>query len=160
LPRGLPGVLLECPPGPGPGDCLPQGSWLATLRTVPLGAALGRKIAVQPVGGIALACLLAATAAGCKKQNAYAPPPPPQVGVAKPEQRQVTPYIEATGTTVAYNSVDLMARIEGFVEAIQYKDGTRVKKDDPLFVIEPSPYQAKLQQAQSAVTSAQAQVTQ
>jgi RND family efflux transporter MFP subunit len=115
---------------------------------------------MQPIGRIALACLLVATAAGCKKQNAYAPPPPPQVGVAKPEQHRVTPYIEATGTTVAYNSVSLTARIEGFVEAIQYKDGARVKKDDTLFVIEPPPYQAKLQQAQSAVASAQAQVVQ
>lgn len=107
-----------------------------------------------------MACLLVATVAGCKKKNVYAPPPPPQVGVAAPERHPVIPYLEATGSTVAYNSADLMARIEGFVDAIQYKDGARVKKGDALFVIEPAPYQAKLQQAQSAVASAQAQVTQ
>ena len=126
---------------------------------MPLGTRC-RTALVSPAGRIALACLLVAAAAGCKKRNAYVPPPPPQVGVAKPESRPVIPYLEATGTTVAHNSADLVARIEGFVDSIDYKDGARVKKGDTLFVIEPAPYQAKLQQAQAAVTSAQAQTVQ
>lgn len=93
---------------------------------------------------------------GCKKQNAYVPPPPPEVGVAKPESRAVIPYLEATGTLVAYNQVDLVARVEGFLQEIKYKDGTEVKAGTSLFVIEPLPYQVKVQQAQAALASAQA----
>ena len=98
--------------------------------------------------------------AGCGKQNAYVPPPPPEVGVAAPLARSVTPYLEATGSTVAYNSVDLVARVEGFVQSIDYQDGSEVKAGRQLFVIEPTPYQAKLQQAQAALASAQAQYVQ
>lgn len=97
---------------------------------------------------------------GCGKQNAYVPPPPPQVGVAQPVSRTVTPYLEATGSTAAFNAVDLVARVEGFVQSIDYADGTEVKAGQQLFVIEPAPYQAKLQQAQAALDSAQAQFTQ
>jgi len=98
--------------------------------------------------------------AACKKENTYAPPPPAEVGVATPLKQKVTPYFEATGNTVAYNSVDLQARVEGFLQQINYKDGAQVKKGDVLFVIEPAPYEAKLKQAQSQVQSSQASVTQ
>jgi len=86
--------------------------------------------------------------AACKKENTYAPPPPPEVGVATALKQTITPYLELTGNTVAVNSVDLQARVEGFLQEINYKDGALVKKGDVLFVIEPAPYQAKLKQAQ------------
>jgi RND family efflux transporter MFP subunit len=94
--------------------------------------------------------------AGCKKSNQYAPPPPPKVSVAKPVARKITRYLEATGNTAAVASVDLVARVEGFLQGISYIDGTQVKTGDILFTIEPLPYQAKLQQAQAAEASAQA----
>ena len=98
--------------------------------------------------------------AGCKKENAYVPPPPPQVGVAHPLSRNVTPYLEATGNTAAYNQVNLEARVEGFVQQILYTDGAFVKAGTTLFVIEPAPYQAKLQQAQAQLDAANASLTQ
>ncbi len=98
--------------------------------------------------------------AGCKKENAYVPPPPPQVGVAHPLAREVTPYIEATGNTAAFNQLDLEARVEGFVQEIDYTDGAFVKAGTTLFVIEPGPYQAKLQQAQASLDAANAAVIQ
>jgi len=106
------------------------------------------------------ACAAVLLVAGCRKQNAYVPPPPPQVGIAQPVSREVTPYLEATGSTVAFNQVDLMARVEGFVQSIDYKDGTEATTGQKLFVIEPAPYQAKLQQAQANYVSAQAQFVQ
>ena len=114
-----------------------------------------RRRRAAPLVGASLLLL-----AGCGKQNAYVPPPPPEVGAAAPLARSVTPYLEATGTTVAYNSVDLMARVEGFVQSIDYQDGSEVKAGRQLFVIEPTPYQAKLQQAQASLASAQAQYVQ
>jgi membrane fusion protein, multidrug efflux system len=96
--------------------------------------------------------------AGCKKENAYVPPPPPDVGVAKPLQQAVTPYLEITGNTAAYNQVDLDARVEGFLQEIDYTDGAMAKQGDTLFVIEPAPYQSKLQQAQASLAAAQAEL--
>jgi RND family efflux transporter MFP subunit len=93
---------------------------------------------------------------GCKKSNQYAPPPPAKVSVAKPIAQQITRYLEATGNTAAVASVDLVARVQGFIQAISYTDGAAVKTGDILFTIEPLPYQAKLQQAQAAEASAQA----
>lgn len=107
------------------------------------------------------AAVLALTAlTACKKENAYVPPPPPPVGVAKPLQQAVLPYLEVTGNAVAYNQVDLVARVEGFLQEIDYKDGAEAKQGDTLFVIEPTPYQAKLQQAQAALAATQADLVQ
>lgn len=102
--------------------------------------------------------LAVALLAGCKKENAYVAPPPPQVGVAHPVQRPVTPYLESTGNTVAYNQVDLVARVEGFLQSINYQDGATVKTGTNLFVIEPAPYQAKLQQSQAQLDGAKAEL--
>ncbi len=103
---------------------------------------------------LVLAGLLAL--AGCKKENAYVPPPPPEVGVARPLQQAVTPYLELTGDAAAFNQVDLEARVEGFLQEIDYKDGAMAKRGDTLFVIEPAPYQSKLQQAQASLAASQA----
>jgi membrane fusion protein, multidrug efflux system len=108
---------------------------------------------------MALVLTLASTAA-CKKENAYVPPPPQQVGVAKPVQQDVVPYLELTGNAVAYNQVDLEARVQGYLQEINYKDGTEVKLADTLFVIEPAPYQAQLQQAQASLAATQADLVQ
>jgi membrane fusion protein, multidrug efflux system len=108
--------------------------------------------------GLALAVLL--SLAGCKKQNAFVAPPPPQVGVAHALQQEVTPYLELTGNAQAVNQVDLVARVQGFLQEINYQDGAAAKQGDTLFVIEPAPYQARLQQAQAQLASAQAQLAQ
>jgi RND family efflux transporter MFP subunit len=108
---------------------------------------------------VALSLTLAAIAA-CKKENAYVPPPPQQVAVARPVQQSVTPYLELTGNAAAYNQVDLEARVEGFLQEINYQDGAQVKKADTLFVVEPAPYQAKLQQSQATQAATQAQLVQ
>ena len=99
---------------------------------------------------------LALLAGGCKKSNQYVPPPPPKVSVAKPISEKITRYLEATGNTAAVASVDLVARVQGFVQGISYTDGAMVKPGDTLFTVEPLPYQAKLQQAQAAEAAAQA----
>ena len=54
--------------------------------------------------------------------------PLPTVVIQKPKVTKMTEYVTQTGTIVAYNSVDLVARIEGYLEAIEFTDGTFVKK--------------------------------
>jgi membrane fusion protein, multidrug efflux system len=104
--------------------------------------------------------LLALTLAGCGEDNAYVPPPAPTVTVARPVQRTVTDYIELTGTTQSSNSVDLVARVEGYLQSVNFKDGAFVKKGDLLFVIEPKPYEANVQLAQATVEQQQATLAQ
>ena len=96
----------------------------------------------------------------CEQNNQYAAPPPPKVIVAAPIERQVSRYFESTGNTAAVNSVDLVARVQGFVQAISYTDGDFVKKGSSLFTIEPQPYKLKVDAAKASVISAQATLTQ
>ncbi|HEY1945219.1 MAG TPA: efflux RND transporter periplasmic adaptor subunit [Roseiarcus sp.] len=83
-------------------------------------------------------------------------PPPPKVVVAQPIQKPVTQYLDLTGNTQAINSVDLVARVQGYLESIDYADGAIVKKGSQLFGIERVNYQAQLDQAQATLASNQA----
>jgi membrane fusion protein, multidrug efflux system len=124
-------------------------------------ARLGRLRSLSFPGAAVILLCIGALLAGCKEEkNAYVPPPPPTVGVSKPLQQSVVPYLPATGSTVAYNQVNLQARIQGFLTSINYVDGAEAKQGDTLFVIEPSPYEAALQQAQATMQATQAQLVQ
>jgi RND family efflux transporter MFP subunit len=81
----------------------------------------------------------------------------PQVVVQQPTLAQITEYVTQTGTMVAYNSVNLVARIEGYLDAVKFTDGSFVKKGQELFVIEPEPYYEQLIEAQSSVAAQKAQ---
>lgn len=94
------------------------------------------------------------------EQNSFVPPPPPSVEVAPPAERAITRYLEATGNTVPIKTVDLVARVQGVLQAISYKDGAFVKEGTSLFTIEPETYKLKLEQAQAAEAGAQASVKQ
>jgi RND family efflux transporter MFP subunit len=80
--------------------------------------------------------------------------------VALPTKQPVTRYLEWTGNTAAVNSVDLVARVQGFLQEINYQDGAKVKRGTVLFIIEPESYKVKLAQAQAAEVGAQATLTQ
>jgi RND family efflux transporter MFP subunit len=110
----------------------------------------------------AAASLLAACSllTSCGQDNRYVAPPPPKVTVASPQQRTITRYIEATGNTAAVDSADLVARVSGFVQEINYQDGAIVKKGTLLFTIEPEPYKVKLDQAKAAEDGARATLKQ
>ena len=96
---------------------------------------------------------------GCE-QNAFVPPPPAAVDVAPPVPRTITRYLDATGNTAPINSVDLVARVQGVLQAINYQDGAFVKAGTTLFTIEPETYRLKLEQAQAAEAGAQATLKQ
>jgi multidrug efflux pump subunit AcrA (membrane-fusion protein) len=104
----------------------------------------------------------AALVSACGQDNRYVAPPPPQVKVALPVQQEVTRYLEATGNTAAVNSANLVARVQGFLAEIHYRDGDFVKQGTSLFTIEPEPYKLKLEleQAQAAEAAALATLKQ
>lgn len=108
---------------------------------------------------IAVSLLAFVAVTGCE-QNAFVPPPPPKVDVALPAQRTVTRFLEATGSTAPIKNVDLVARVQGLLQSINYQDGDFVKEGATLFTIEPETYKLKLEQAQAAETGAQASVKQ
>jgi RND family efflux transporter MFP subunit len=110
--------------------------------------------------GIAPVALAALLLAACGEQNRYAAPPPPKVTVAHPVRQAVTQYLEVTGNAAPVNNVDLVARVQGFLEQIHYKDGEAVKQGALLFTIEPEPYQVKLDQAKAAEDGAAATLRQ
>ena len=107
----------------------------------------------------ALAALSLFLLTACE-QNSFVPPPPPKVEVAVPVQKSITRYLDATGNTAAIKSVDLVARVQGFLQSINYQDGTFVKEGTTLFTIEPETYKLKLEQAQAAEAGLQSSLKQ
>ena len=107
--------------------------------------------------GLAVLAVIAALAlAGCDSKNAYVPPPPSKVIVARPVQKPVTLYLNLTGNTAPFSSVNLVARVQGYLESIDYKDGAAVTKGTQLFGIERDIYQAQLDQAKGQLAHDQA----
>ncbi|TIN05961.1 efflux RND transporter periplasmic adaptor subunit [Mesorhizobium sp.] len=106
----------------------------------------------QAAGLFAVTLLLSA----CSEENTYVPPPPPKVDVALPMKQSVTPYLEATGIAAAVNTTPLVARVSGFIQEIDYKDGDEVKAGARLFLIEPDSYQLALEQAEAGQGSSDA----
>jgi RND family efflux transporter MFP subunit len=85
-------------------------------------------------------------------------PPPVTVTIAKPVEREIVTYAEFTGNTAAVKSVDIRARVSGYLDKLGFAEGAIVKAGDMLFVIDPRPYQAALDLAQANVEQAQAQL--
>src|ERR1700730_9642728 len=108
---------------------------------------------------VILVVLVCGALSACE-QNSFVPPPPPKVEVGLPAQKSITRYLDATGNTAPIKNVDLVARVQGFLQSIDYQDGTFVKEGTTLFTIEPETYKLKLEQAQAAETGAQASLKQ
>lgn len=82
--------------------------------------------------------------------------PAPTVIVQKPKYAEMVEYVIQTGTMVAFNSVNLVARVEGYLDSIEFVDGTFIKKGKELFVIQPEPYFEKLRAAKATVAAQKA----
>jgi RND family efflux transporter MFP subunit len=87
------------------------------------------------------------------------PSEPVKIPVSRPKAQSVSDYIELTGNAAAVNSVKLIARVEGYLEAQHFPDGAIVKKGDLLFTIQQDQYKAQLIQAQSQVQATRASIT-
>src|ERR1700680_1317704 len=87
-----------------------------------------------------------------------APPELPAVPVSQPVRRVVTDYVDFTGRTDAVQAVDIRARVTGYLVKMPFKEGAEVKKGKLLFVVDPRPYQAQLDQAEGQVNRFQAQL--
>ena len=103
----------------------------------------------------ALLLILAPVLAACgDSQRAQQAPPPPTVTVAKPVQRNVVDFDEYVGRFVAVDSVEVRARVSGYLDGVHFNDGQIVKQGDLLFTIDKRPFQNALDQARANLTLA------
>lgn len=138
---------------------LPTKGWKLARRTVrPKNSNIGSGPAWRAAAEslIASAILLLGSCEG--KENTYAPPPAPKVIVAQPSRETVTENLEFTGNTAAFETVKLVARVEGYLQQIHFQDGQRVKKGDLLFTIEQDQYKANVEKAQSDIDATKAKL--
>ena len=101
--------------------------------------------------GLALPALLT----GCGKSQEQAKKAPPEVTVSHPLQEAVADRIDLTGTVVPFRSVDLVARVTGYLQSVNFRDGSMVKEGELLFVIEPESYKQQLALEEAARKRAQ-----
>jgi membrane fusion protein (multidrug efflux system) len=103
---------------------------------------------------LVLSSLLATAMAGCAKE---APPPAPiDVKVATVLQRDVPIYVEAIGQTRGSTEIEVRARVEGFIQTVDFQEGNPVRKGQLLYTIDPSPFEASLAQAKGRLAEAEA----
>ena len=110
--------------------------------------------------GTALAAFAIAGLAGCGQGQPQqkSAPPPPGVTVATPSQRTITDFDEYVGRFVAVDSVEVRARVSGYLDSIHFKDGQMVKEGDLLFTIDKRPFQTALDQAKATLEKARAEL--
>lgn len=109
--------------------------------------------------GVTFALAGLALLQGCSKPQAQtAPPPPPAVSVAPALEREVMLTDEFPGRIEAVESVQVRARVSGYIRSVNFKPGAAVRKGDLLFVIDPRPFQAEVARAEAALTNTRAQL--
>ena len=152
LPEGDGRHLVLLPPGEG----APKGR----MREVATECRnlTGQRWFQPPFARIALhSLLLSLLLPGCKKEAPPAPPPP-RVTVAQPVQRVVSDYLELNGTSRAVKTVQLVARVPGYLEQVLFRDGQLVRQGQPLFVIQQDTTLARLGQAEARIIQQKAQL--
>lgn len=93
---------------------------------------------------------------GCSRgPNRYVEPPPPEVTVVTPKQETITDYVEVTGVAQPVMSVDIRARVKGFLLERHFEEGAYVKQGQLLLVIEEEPFRVKLDQAKAQLAEAE-----
>ena len=99
------------------------------------------------------------TVIGCSSsENAYEPPPPPEVTVAQPIRQTVTPFLDQNGVIEAVDEAEVRARVRGFLHSVNFEPGQEVAADEMIYQIEPDQYQAAVNSAKATVASSEAGV--
>ena len=116
--------------------------------------------AIVIVGGAALLWATGAISfADRTAKSAITPTPPVPVSVATVIQKSVTEWDEFSGRVQPVERVEIRPQVSGLITAINFEEGQLVNKGDPLFTIDPRPFQAEVAQAQAALEGAQARLS-
>ena len=108
---------------------------------------------------VVLVAIASAMSVACGQEAAPAAPPPPEVYVASVVQKDVPEYLELVGQTEGFQDVDIRARVEGFLDTMNFREGSFVRKGDLLYRIDPKPLEASLAQARADQATAEARLT-
>ena len=95
---------------------------------------------------------------GCERRSGAQAPPPPTVTVSHPVERDVIEWDEYIGRLEAVESVDVRARVSGFIDAVHFEEGKKVQKEQLLFTLDPRPFDAELDRAKADVARADAEL--
>ena len=106
---------------------------------------------------VAVAAVAATLCSACEKPPVAAPAPP-EVYVAPVVQRDVPVYLDLVGQTQGFQDVDIRARVEGFLDSVNFREGSFVRKGDLLYQIDPKPLQATLAQANAELATSRARL--
>jgi membrane fusion protein, multidrug efflux system len=104
------------------------------------------------------AAAFAAASAGCAKEAEHKPPPPPEVYVAQVVQKDVPIYLDLVGQTEGYKDVEIRARVEGWLETMNFREGSFVREGDLLYQIDRKPLEAMVAQAKADKANARAKL--
>ncbi len=111
----------------------------------------------KPTSLVMVTLAVAVGSLGCETgKQAPPPPPPPPVKVATVLQRDVPIYLEAIGQTRGSTEIEVRARVNGYIQSVNYTEGTPVRKGQLLYTIDPSPFQATLSQSKGALAGTEA----
>ena len=106
-----------------------------------------------------VASIVPLLASGCNKMKASPPPPkPPEVLYTFPTTDEITDYEEFIGHTDAVYTVEVRARVTGYLDDVKFKDGDEVEKGAPLFQIDNRPYKAEYERALATLEQGKAQL--
>ena len=108
---------------------------------------------------VAASALMAAALYGCSSKSEAQAPPAPAVTVAVPLVRAIQDWDEFTGRFEATQSVEVRARVGGYISGVHFRDGDYVRRGQLLFTLDPRPAQAALASARAQLSQAQAQLT-
>jgi membrane fusion protein (multidrug efflux system) len=95
----------------------------------------------------------------CGEKAAPPPPPPPEVYTTAVVQKDVPVYLELVGQAEGYQDVDIRARVEGFLETVNFQEGTFVRKGDLLYTIDRKPLEAIVAQGTADQATAEARLS-
>ena len=119
------------------------------------------KHVVKVLAPLTVAALLAVLP-GCRRAESAkvdaAKNAPPEVLVAQPIEAEVTDYEDFTGRVDAIHSVEVRARVTGYLDQVHFEDGSEVQQGDLLFEIDPRPYQAELDRTEATLAQAEARM--
>src|SRR5437660_7694825 len=114
---------------------------------------------VNQIGRLSLVLLFSLLGTGCWRSQAQGggtEPPPPEVLVSFPVTRTITDYEDFPGRTDAVHFIQVRARVTGYVDKVNFKEGEDIKEGAVLFEIDPRPYEAELKRSEANVVQAQA----
>jgi RND family efflux transporter MFP subunit len=113
---------------------------------------------IRPIAASLLGAIFLTLWSACGEKPTRTPPPPPKVTVVQPVRKSVIDYLEITGNTQAFQKVQLVARVAGYLEKVLIQDGQMVKKGQTLFLIQQDTYQYALHQAEGQISLQKAQI--